>query len=59
MAKSGFGTITISMDEYVMADDDARSEDRSLSNYIKHLIKQEHRIKLKTEAFRKEDLNLA
>ena len=52
MAKQGFGTITVDMASYCTADDDAKTEDRSLSNYIKHLIKQEHRFKLKTEQYR-------
>jgi hypothetical protein len=57
MPKQGHLTITLAEQIVRIAEQDAKSEDRSLANYVKHLILQEHRLKEKFEKIRQEDRN--
>lgn len=57
MPKEGYDSITIRSDIYKMAEDDARSENRSVVNYIKHLIIQERNFKLKHQQQKEEERN--
>ena len=55
MAKEGYASVTIRSDIYKMAEDDASSENRSVTNYIKHLIIQEHHFKQKHNQLKEDE----
>jgi len=54
MPPEGQSTITIRDESYEIAEQDARSEHRSVANYIQHLIAQEREWKIKITKLREE-----
>lgn len=55
MPKEGYTSLTLSDEIYTMAEDDAKSEHRSVQNYVKHLILQERHFKLKYQQLKEEE----
>ena len=55
MPAEGYTSLSIRDDVYKTAEEDAKSEHRSVQNYIKHLILQERHFKLKYQQLKEEE----